>query len=320
MLFKKKIIYKNLMNLLFKTPNIGVYKNYNYASNHNLSQFEIKLYLIGLSFNRLVFNLDKIIFILCIVTNFMFFLSLTKPKVLFLGCGDFLYDKIIYNSSISCGQFFVRKYPFASAINHTCKGRGVFRRIMFQTIYDCILMFFSSFNFYFLKDLFRLRIPIIGLLESSTMDDIKPITYPIICVRNLVNCYFFSNYFSKILNSKNLKRNLFNSQFISKKVKRQYHQLLDKKIFLKKSFLKINTISYFLIFTNYTNINYFYYNNLLSKNLLINNFNILKNKKVLFFYFYKIMNFFFICYQKIFLLSEIKLKKIKFEKDRLKRV
>ena len=62
---KKKIVYKNLINLLFKTKTLKNFSKFPYVINYNVIKFEIKLYLIGLSFNRLILNLDKIIFTLC---------------------------------------------------------------------------------------------------------------------------------------------------------------------------------------------------------------------------------------------------------------
>jgi hypothetical protein len=43
------------------------------------------LYLIGLSFNRFLFNIDKIFINLCIISNFLFFLSNYNPKILLVG-------------------------------------------------------------------------------------------------------------------------------------------------------------------------------------------------------------------------------------------
>lgn len=78
---KKILIYKNLMSFLIMNQSKT---NKNINSFYKNIKFEIKLYLIGLSFNRFIFNFDKMLFVLCIITNFLYFISFQSPRVLFL--------------------------------------------------------------------------------------------------------------------------------------------------------------------------------------------------------------------------------------------
>lgn len=318
---KKKIIYKNLMNLLFKTKTLKNFSKFPYEINYNVIKFEIKLYLIGLSFNRLILNLDKIIFTLCVVSNFLFFLSLGKPTILFLGCGKKNYDIIIKNSALNCAQVYYEKYPFAGALKYLSeKNRRISK--LFPSSLDCIIFFYSSYNSFFLKDALKLNIPVIGLLETNTTSTLKSVTYPIICFDNLMNCYFFATYFSLILNSKNIKRNLFKYTHYSpiSFVKKSYRS--NHKFLLQKSFINLNFINFFLTWKNY-NLNFFFYNKLFYNLQKINYNNLFLDFQIWFLWKRKILENFYYheCYFLIFFRNLINFLEFKIlQKNKLKNV
>lgn len=287
-------------------------------------KFEIKLYLLGLSFNRFVFNFDKIFFILCIITNFILFLSTSKPRALFIGEYNDYYKNIFINASQKCNQLYYEESYRLPGIVTNIKQAKIYcfdhNILPFIKHLDCIFSFFCFPNSEILEEAQHFGIPIIGLVELEATD-IKSITYPIVCKNTQNTIYFFANYFSKILNYKNLtmklnnfKKNiwyyrpkpLFNSGITKKKLVLKRHVSWYAKVRLP---LNLPLLYYRLVFTNFTtifkkfsffNINFFFLKENILKNLSLK------------FYFYKIWlkyNLKNIVKQKRFLLKQIILKK-----------
>lgn len=202
MFFLKKnwLVYRKFINLLDTTTDeLNLFIN-NF-------KFEIKLYLIGLSFNRFVFNYDKIFFILCVITNFLFFLAIQNPRVAFIGEKNKLLKHIFHTISRDYNQllYYNEKYPLPGLVTNITQAKiFCFEHsvVTFIKHLDCIFSFFCLPNSNVLAEAQHFGIPIIGLVDFECKN-INPITYPIICGNTLENSYFFASYFSKILNYKN---------------------------------------------------------------------------------------------------------------------
>ena len=196
MILKKNWTYKLLTKLL--------YININNSKNNNIKNlnFDIKLYLIGLSFNRFIFNLDKIVFMLCIITNFLLFLNWNKNNILFIG--DPNHKFFIKKYANLCNQHYYEKillpgsFSKIEPISDYYKIRG--KNEVLKEI-DCIICLSLNSHTQFFQEVFKAYIPIISLISEPTTF-LSKITYPIFINKNIKYIYFFSRYFSKILNIK----------------------------------------------------------------------------------------------------------------------
>jgi len=197
-------------------------------------KFEIKLYLLALSFNRFLFNFDKILFVLCIVTNFLYYISLRFPRVLFFGEYNEMYEIIIKKAARMCNQIYYSKCLLPGSI------------VNIEPIE--------------LQEISTLGIPIVGLVEFNAAN-LQNISHPIICVKDMRSIYFFSNYFSKILNSYNCNN--------------------KSKIYFKhKNFKKINAGGFvnnnakrlYSVISIYSKLLNYVYNNSKQYNVIYNNF------------------------------------------------
>ena len=202
---KKWLIYKNLMTYLVVNQNRK--KNFNFASSYKSIKFEIKLYLIALSFNRFIFNFDKMLFILCIITNFLYFLAFKNPRVLFFGEYNTNYAAIFSGAAKRCNQLYYDRSILPGSIANIVPVEEYYAKWgkdLFTKHLDCIISFFCNPIEQELIEARSLCIPIIGLVELKAKN-LDAITYPLICLKDFKSLYFFANYFSKILISSKLE-------------------------------------------------------------------------------------------------------------------
>jgi len=258
----KYYIYKNLINYLiikqdhsasFSKKSVGVYyKNIN---------FEIKLYLIGLSFNRLIFNFDKILFILCTITNFLYFLSFQSPRVLFLGDFNIGLLSVFEKFAKKAGQLFYKNIILPGSVTNIkmvelfYDGAG---KPKFTKHLDCIFAFFCVPTAQILSEIKSFCIPIIALIEFDAKK-LKDITYPVVCPQQYYTIYFFIKFFVKILNSQKFsiklkflmyrKKKIFANKYIKKYVNNKrffFNKTIIKKKIFNKNFFLFNRYFYFL--------------------------------------------------------------------------
>ena len=194
MLIKKNLTYKLLIKLLYVKS-----KKFNNIPNKN-SNFDIKLYLIGLSFNRFIFNLDKIIFMLCIITNFLLFLNLNKNNILFIGNPE--HKDFIKKYALASNQKYYENFllpgTFSGIEPASLYYKSLGKNQIFKDI-DCVISLSCKHHNQFLVEIFKNCIPIISLINEKNSIT-KLITYPIFIVDNSKYVYFFMQYFCKILN------------------------------------------------------------------------------------------------------------------------
>lgn len=226
-------------------------------------KFEIKLYLLALSFNRFLFNFDKILFVLCIVTNFLYYISLRFPRVLFFGEYNEMYEIIIKKAARMCNQIYYSKCLLPGSIVNIEPIDPYYERFgnsTFPKHLDCVFLFFCSRTPQELQEISTLGIPIVGLVEFNAAN-LQNISHPIICVKDMRSIYFFSNYFSKILNSYNCNN--------------------KSKIYFKhKNFKKINAGGFvnnnakrlYSVISIYSKLLNYVYNNSKQYNVIYNNF------------------------------------------------
>ena len=207
---KNWLIYKELLTLL-AIPKItvdtkkNISRDIKYSTSTANLKFEIKLYLLGLSFNRFIFNFDKALFMLCIITNFLFFLSIRNPRVLFIGESQEFHKDVLSKFSKDSKQFYYGEYILPGILTNIvqapiyCSEQGVPHFIKHL---DCLFSFFCLPNTALLIEAQKLNVPIIGLVEVE-VNNFDAITYPIVCENSWDITYFFAKYFSKILNYKN---------------------------------------------------------------------------------------------------------------------
>jgi len=197
---KNLLLYKNLVKYLASRQNLSVKKS---GSVNKCIKFEIKLYLLALSFNRFIFNFDKILFMLCIITNFLYFLSFQHPRVLFFGEYTTTFECMFKKAARDCNQIYYSKCLLPGSITNIEPIDFYYERFgnnIFTKNLDCVLTFFSNPVSQELKEITTLGIPIIGLVEINAIN-LFGITHPIVCTRSISSVYFFSNYFSKLLNT-----------------------------------------------------------------------------------------------------------------------
>lgn len=196
----KWLVYKNLMIYLVLNQNKDSSK---LSGLYRSIKFEVKLYLIALSFNRFLFNFDKIIFVLCIITNFLYFISFRSPRVLFFGEYSETYELILKKAAKVCNQTYYSKCLLPGSIVNIDPIDPYYKNFgnaTFPKHLDCVFSFFCNPILQELKEISTLGIPIIGLVEF-TSTNLQFITHPLVCVKHVKSVYFFSNYFAKILNS-----------------------------------------------------------------------------------------------------------------------
>jgi hypothetical protein len=239
---KKLVTYKKLIICLVTNQQKDGFRltaNINSSAMYYKNiKFEIKLYLIGLSFNRFIFNFDKMLFVLCIITNFLYFLSFQSPRVLFVGevIGNlsFLYEK----SAKKAGQLYFRKIILPGSITkikmvelfYESAGKALFTKHI-----DCVFAFFCNPIKQILSEIKLFSIPIVALVEFNA-DDVGAITYPIICPYHYSSISFFTKYFIKILNVRRLNPKITfytkpKSKVFKLKKKRFKTKKIDKRFF-----------------------------------------------------------------------------------------
>ena len=280
------LIYKNFLK--FFSSKLFNSKLKNYINFTNI-KFEIKLYLIGLSFNRFLFNIDKFFINLCIISNFLFFLSIYKPKILLVGNSEyssyfkfFSYEtnNLYYEYKLLPGSIIGIIEAAKFALRHQFD--------IFNNNFDCIILFFYYPNIQFIKEIYRRYIPIIGIVEvDSPKFVINTLTYSLFSVENKKNIFFYLSYFIKILQNKSFKK----------------YQHYSFKYIYKKNLIKyIKKSNNFILFNSVNLPNLFYNINKFIK--LINNyFKPIEFNK----YYIFIINFIYFIQKKILKLS---LKKI----------
>lgn len=259
LLKKKWLIYKNLMTYLVVNQNKK--KRSNFARSYKSIKFEIKLYLIALSFNRFIFNFDKMLFILCIITNFLYFLAFKSPRVLFFGEYNTNYAAIFSGAAKRCNQLYYDKTILPGSIANIVPVEEYYAKWgkeLFTKHLDCIISFFCNPIEQELLEARSLCIPIIGLVELKAKN-LDAITYPLICLKDFKTLYFFANYFSKILISSKLepknkihKRKTNNLKHYTKKtnisnIKRNYSSFCDNQ---NKSYKEQNLTSNNIVLIN----------------------------------------------------------------------
>lgn len=262
---KEKLIYKHLMTYL--VINEEKKKKWsNFRTSYKSIKFEIKLYLIALSFNRFIFNFDKILFVLCIITNFLYFLAFKKPRVLFFGEYNTTYAGLYKRAAEACDQLYYDKSILPGSITNIDPVNAYYEKAGKETFtkhLDCIISFFCNPIEQELLEARSLCIPIIGLIELKAKN-IDAITYPLICIKDLKTLYFFSNYFAKILNSSNidLKEQFYKIKKYKKKdntLVRHYSTKTTNNIVNKNFILHPNLIINNLFLINACSF-YFFFN------------------------------------------------------------
>ena len=142
---KNFFLYKNLITYLVIKQDNDIR---NISSYYKNIKFEIKLYLIGLSFNRFIFNFDKMLFMLCIITNFLYFLSFQQnTRILFLGEFILPNSDLYKKASKKCGQLFFEKILLPGSVtNIKMIEKYYFDRgkLSFTKRLDCIFAFFGD--------------------------------------------------------------------------------------------------------------------------------------------------------------------------------
>lgn len=258
--YKKLVIYlvnnqykKNSFNLSANTRSSTAY--------HKNIKFEIKLYLIGLSFNRFLFNFDKMLFILCIITNFLYFLSFQSPRVLFVGEAVDDLSLLYRKSAKDTGQLFFKKLILPGSIANIkmvevfyySEGKALFTKHL-----DCVLAIFCNPIKQILTEIKAFSIPVIGLVEFNA-ENIDAITYPLVCPHHYSSIRFFIKYFSKILNARclNPKITFFNKfKAITKKSRINNN---NKRHFSKKKKIEKKKFLFFIKNTCNNSLKYILY-------------------------------------------------------------
>ena len=230
------LIYKNFLKFFSSKIFNSELKNY---INFTNIKFEVKLYLIGLSFNRFLFNIDKLFINLCIISNFLFFLSNYNPKVLLVGNSK--YSSYFKFFSYETNNVYYEYKLLPGSIIGTIEASNFASRNQFNIFnnnFDCIILFFYYPNIQFTKEICRRCIPIIGIIEiDSPKFILNTITYPLFSIENKENIFFYLSYFIKILENKFIKKNnyysfkyTFNNEF----------KYTNNKTFLLNLFFNIN--------------------------------------------------------------------------------
>ena len=193
MAIKKIWTYKLLIKFLYIKIN-----NFNNNIHKNLN-FDIKFYLVGLTFNRFIFNIDKMVFMISIITNFLLFLCWKKGNFLFIGnpnykddieslsklCKQQYYDEFLLDGSFAGTTHIINCYNFYN------------KPTVFKNI-DCLISFSSSYNHNFIKDVSKHYVPTICLITELN-EIINYVTYPIFIKNDAKFIYFFCQYFSRLL-------------------------------------------------------------------------------------------------------------------------
>ena len=140
---------------------------------------------------------------LCIITNFILFLSWNKNNILFIGNPKHKY--FIKKYALFCNQKYYENFLLPGtflgiepALTYY-KSRG--KNEIYKDI-DCVISLSSKYHSNFIKEISNNCIPIISLI-TETNKILKYITYPIFISDNIKYIYFFTKYFSKIINFQN---------------------------------------------------------------------------------------------------------------------
>ena len=172
------LIYKNFLKFFSSKLFNSELKNY---INFTNVKFEVKLYLIGLSFNRFLFNIDKIFINLCIISNFLFFLSNYNPRILLVGNSK--YSSFFKYFSYETNNLYYEYKLLPGSIIGTIEASNFANRNQFDIFnnnFDCIILFFYHPNIQFTKEICRRCIPIVGIIEvDSPKFILNTITYPL---------------------------------------------------------------------------------------------------------------------------------------------
>jgi len=287
------LIYKNFLKFFSSKLFNSELKNY---INFTNVKFEVKLYLIGLSFNRFLFNIDKIFINLCIISNFLFFLSNYNPKILLVGNSK--YSSFFKFFSYETNNLYYEYKLLPGSIIGTIEASNFASRNQFDIFnnnFDCIILFFYHPNIQFTKEIYRRCIPIVGIIEvDSPKFILNTITYPLFSIENKENIFFYLSYFIKILENKFIKKNNYYSFKYTFNNKIKYDNFFFSSLNL---FFNIN-IEFQIINKKNKPINFYNYFiyiidciYFLQKKLLLNNCLLILEYNFLFNYMYnKILN------------------------------